>query len=147
VIVLETREELGEFVDDELLTLLLEKHARTWSGMTIPCDGEFVVVMNMTHARTRQNATLMEELFHIILKHKPSKIGTCPHTGMTRPEYNRAMEREAYNSAAAALVPYSAMKKMVLGGANAANVAAHFEVSTELVTFRMKTCRLYRRAS
>jgi hypothetical protein len=145
--VLATREQLSEFVDDNSLKLLLGKHAHVWSGATIPCDDEFIVVINMTHAQTRQNATLMEEFFHIILKHRPSKISACPHTGIMRREYNRAMETEAYHSAAAALVPYSAMKRMVSDGASSAQIAAHFEVSPALVTFRMKTCRLYRRAS
>lgn len=115
--------------------------------MTIPCDDGFIIVMNHTHAKTRQNATLMEEFFHIILKHKPSRVGTCPITGVVRRENDRSMETEAYFSAAASLVPYSAMKLMFSDGATATEIAGHFEVSTDLVVLRMKTCKLYRRAS
>jgi hypothetical protein len=145
--VIATRNELAEFVDSRLIDHLLGSARNRWSGMTIPCDGEFIIVMNPTHARTRQNATLMEEFFHILLKHKPSRVGTCPATGIIRREFDPAMESEAYHSAAAALVPYSALKAMVSDGLKIRDIAEHFEVSNDLTVFRLKTCKLYRRAS
>lgn len=147
VTLLATAEDLREFVQEELLETLFGEHSKKWSGMTIPCDGGFIVVMNETHAKTRQNATLMEEYFHIVLGHKPYHVGICPESGVIRREFERTLEVEAYHSAAAALVPYAAMREMVKDGAGARDVALHFEVSEELVTFRLKTCKLFRRAS
>jgi Zn-dependent peptidase ImmA (M78 family) len=147
VFVLATRRELDGLVDQDLLILLFGAHRDKWSGMTIPRDDHFIVVLNETHARTRQHATLMEELFHILLNHKPSRVGTCPVTGVIRREYDPAIEKEAYHSAAAALVPYCALKAMVNRGATATDVADHFEVSISLVNFRLKTCKLFKRAS
>jgi hypothetical protein len=146
-ILVQTRQELGEHVDEALLVVLFGVHHKKWSAMTIPCEGAFVIIMNETHSRTRQNATLMEEFFHIILQHKPSRVGTCPHTGLVRREFDPIIEKEAYHSAAAALVPYSAMQAMVASGAASADIADHFEVSRDLTSFRLKTCKLYRRAA
>jgi len=147
VMVVATRRELAEYADDVLLKKLFGPHRNCWSGMTIPCDGHFIIIMNETHARTRQNATLTEEFFHVVLNHKPSRIGMCPHTGLIRRDYDRSMEKEAYHSAAASLVPYSAMRAMVVSGASSRDIAEHFEVSSDLLAFRLKTCKLYRRAS
>ena len=147
VVVLASRQQLGQFVDERLLLGLFGAHRNKWSGMTIPCESVFIIIMNVTHPPTRQNATLMEEYFHIILKHKPSKVGHCPQTGIIRREFDKAMESEAYFSAAAALVPYSALKAMVISSATSPDIAEHFEVSGQLVDFRLKTCKLFRRAS
>jgi hypothetical protein len=148
VAVVGTRLELLEYgVEEQQLKKLFGVGRKQWSGMTIPCDDEFIVVMNYTHAKTRQHATLMEEFFHILLGHKPSRVYLCPDSGVIRREYDRTMENEAYYSAAASLVPYAAMKEMVERGATSRDIAGHFEVSGELVIFRLKTCKLYRRAS
>ena len=41
--------------------------SRRWLAVTVPIPGDgFVIIMNDTHAPTRQNATLMEEFFHIV---------------------------------------------------------------------------------
>lgn len=147
VTLLATIDELRGIVDEVLLKSLFGEHRDKWSGMTIPCGDSFVVIMNETHARTRQNATLMEEYFHIVLKHKASRVGVCPKTGLARREYDKSLEVEAYHSAAAALIPYAAMREMVRGGASRSAIARHFEVSDDLAAFRLKTCKLYRRAS
>jgi Zn-dependent peptidase ImmA (M78 family) len=139
--------DLRQFVEEELLATLFGDHRSKWSGMTIPCDEHFIVIMNETHTETRQNATLMEEYFHIVLRHKPSKVGLCPITGLIMREFDKSLEAEAYHSAAAALVPYAAMRDMVRNRSNAREIARHFEVSDDLVAFRLKTCKLYRRAS
>jgi Zn-dependent peptidase ImmA (M78 family) len=64
-----------------------------------------------------------------------------------RRQFDRVIETEAYHSAAAALLPYSALKGIVTDGMAIRQIADHFEVSTDLASFRLKTCKLYRRAS
>lgn len=147
VSLISSRTQLVELVDEDLLDKLLGSARQNWSGMTIPCDDEYIIVMNPTHPRTRQNATLTEEYFHILLKHKPTRVGICPATGVIRREFDPVIETEAYHSAAAALLPYSALKCMVSDRMAIRQIADHFEISTELVSFRLKICKLYRRAS
>lgn len=110
--------------------------------MTIPVDETFVVVMNPTHRPTRQQFTLMEEYFHILLRHKPSRIYSCPLTGIVRREFNQVIEQEAKCSAAAALVPYSELRRMVLEGVGPTVIAETFEVSEQLVNFRLNVTKL-----
>lgn len=147
VSLISSREELAEFVDEDLVDKLLGTARQNWSGMTIPCEDEHIIVMNPTHSRTRQNATLMEEYFHILLKHKPTRVGICPATGVIRREFDPQIETQAYHSAAAALIPYSALRELVACGVSIRGIADHFEVSNELASFRLKICKLYRRAS
>jgi len=117
-----------------------------WSAVTLPLNGDgHIIIMNDTHALTRQHATLMEELFHIRLGHQPSRIGKCPVTGLVKREYDKRSEQEAYWSAAAALVPYAALRTMVENARMIESIAEHFEVSGDLVAFRLKVTKLWRR--
>ena len=58
-------------------------------------------------------------------------------------DYHAEIEEEAYGTGAAALVPYTALKRMVGEGRTAAEIAKHFNVSRALVEFRIKVCRLW----
>jgi Zn-dependent peptidase ImmA (M78 family) len=59
-------------------------------------------------------------------------------------DYRKADEEEAYAVGAAALVPYASLKRMLLQGKTAREIALHFRVSRELVEYRMKVTRLWR---
>ncbi len=126
------------------------EHLRTagsasWSGLALRISDELELVLyNDAHRTTRVRATLMEELFHIRLNHPRSQIRLLSPspTGRT---YDGQVESAAYGSGAAALVPYAALKKMIGAGATASMVARTFEVSSDLVNFRMKVTRLYSR--
>ena len=116
-----------------------------WSGFVVPVEGLHLIVINSTHPLTRQHATLMEELFHITLRHQPSQIYLCPISGLLRREYTPEIEKDAYWSAAAALVPYAALKQFVQSGGTMEAIAETFDVSVDLVEFRMKVTKLWRR--
>jgi hypothetical protein len=58
-------------------------------------------------------------------------------------DYNEAIEEEAYSTGAAALVPYTALKRMVESGKPIPEVARHFFVSRALVEYRIKVSRLW----
>src|SRR6266404_2208156 len=121
----------------------------SWSGgaasQTLR-DGRKLIILNPTHGRNRQNATLMEEISHVFLGHKPSRLAikTRDKNGnIIARDYNQAIEEEAYSTGAAALVPYTALKRMVLRGKSSAEIARHFYVSRALVEFRIKISRLW----
>jgi hypothetical protein len=142
-----SRDDLAAMVEAEDLAEAFGPARHRWSAVTIPIPGNgFVIIMNDTHARTRQNATLMEEYFHIVLGHKPSRIKQCPLTGLMKREFNKKMENEAYWSAAAALVPFTALRDMVDAGLSVGQIAGHFEVSDALVEFRLKVTKQWRRS-
>jgi len=120
-----------------------------WSGgaasHTLP-GGERLIILNPTHSRNRQNATLMEEICHVFLGHKPSRLAVEARNKdgkVIARDYNHAIEEEAYSTGAAALVPYTAIKRMVAEGLTSQQIARHFVVSRALVEYRIKVSRLW----
>lgn len=127
---------------------LLGPASENWSGgaCTLP-NGMKLVILNPTHGRSRTNATLMEEICHVFLGHQPNRLSivTKDERGkvMNR-DYRKADEEEAYGVGAAALVPYSSLKKLLLQGKTSMDIAQYFRVSPELVEYRMKVTHLWR---
>ncbi len=58
-------------------------------------------------------------------------------------DYREADEEAAYSVGAAALVPYAALRLFVEKGKTSREIARHFNVSRELVEYRMKVSRLW----
>lgn len=130
---------------DEYLDHFRKEGLGAWSGMAIPIgrDAE-LVVYNDAHALTRVRATLMEELFHLRFDHPRSIVRILNTNGKNR-TMDPTVEVEAYHTGAAALVPFSALKARVGDGQSVAKIADHFEVSPDLIEFRAKVTKLYRK--
>ena len=133
----ETREQLLHVAKDR------------WSGgaasIRLP-NGKKLVILNPTHARTRHMATLMEEISHVFLGHKPSRLAVETrdrHGNALARDYNAEVEEEAYSTGAAALVPYGGLKSFVELGKTSAEIARHYNVSKALVEYRIKISRLW----
>jgi IrrE N-terminal-like domain len=128
---------------------LLGEAAEKWSGgaCSIPLpDGRKIVILNPTHGPMRTNATLMEEVSHVFLGHQPSRLKVVSETKEGRKvsrEYRHADEEAAYATGAAALVPYSSLRRAIHRGKTAQQIARHFRVSRELVEYRLKVTRLW----
>ncbi len=78
--------------------------------------------------------------------HKPSRLAikNVNKDGQTiARDYRAEIEEEAYSIGAAALVPYSALSRMVNQGKTSREIAEHFNVSRELVEYRIKVSRLW----
>jgi hypothetical protein len=142
-------EQIEPFLTEETRAHLLMDGRNAWSGgacsQTLP-DGRKLIVLNPTHGENRQNATLMEEISHVFLGHKPSKLAVTNYNKQGQPiarEYRAEVEEEAYSVGAAALVPFTALRRMVYQGRTAREIARHFNVSRELVEYRIKVSRLW----
>ncbi|HSD45823.1 MAG TPA: ImmA/IrrE family metallo-endopeptidase [Pyrinomonadaceae bacterium] len=126
---------------------LLGPASEAWSGgaCSLP-DGMKLVILNPNHGPARTKATLMEEICHVFLAHQPNRVSvvTKDERGkvMNR-DYRRADEEEAYGVGAAALVPYAALKRLLLQGKTSREIGVHFRVSRELVEYRMKVTHLW----
>jgi hypothetical protein len=141
---------------------LLGEGADQWSGgacsRPLP-NGWKLVILNPAHGRQRNRATLMEEVAHVFLGHKPNRlaiIGDDPTAGkraanknkegskQTRArDYNHDDEEAAYAVGAAALIPYAALRRLVRAGRRADQIARHFRVSRQLVEYRIKVTHLW----
>ncbi len=137
---------------------LLGEAADEWSGgacaRPLP-NGWKLVILNPAHGQQRNRATLMEEVAHVFLGHTPNRLAIISkkpagsHDTAAR-DYNHDDEEAAYAVGAAALVPYAALRRFVMQGRNAAQIARHFRVSRQLVEYRIKVTHLwseYKRAS
>jgi hypothetical protein len=134
----------------EVSAHLLGDASEKWSGgaCSVPLpDGKKIVILNPNHGRMRTNATLMEEVSHVFLGHRPSRLKVVAETanGQTvSREYRKADEEQAYGTGAAALVPFASLKRFMHEGLTSTEIAKHFRVSRELVEYRLKVTRLWK---
>lgn len=136
-------------LSEESIRHLLGDGKDMWSGGAashkLP-DGRKLIILNPTHGKNRHNATLMEEISHVFLGHKPSRLAIKNKNKEGKAiarDYNADIEEEAYSTGAAALIPYTALKRFVLEGKTVAQIARHFNVSRALVEYRIKISRLW----
>ncbi|MBA3353347.1 MAG: ImmA/IrrE family metallo-endopeptidase [Blastocatellia bacterium] len=130
---------------DQLLNLAKDKWSGGAASIRLP-NGKKLVILNPTHAATRHKATLMEEISHVFLGHKPSRLaieGRDKHGNAIARDYNADIEEEAYATGAAALVPYGGLKRFVESGKTVAEIARHYNVSRPLVEYRIRISRLW----
>jgi len=120
-----------------------------WSGGTasrpLP-NGWRLVILNPKHGRSRNNATLMEEVCHVFLGHKANRLSIVAQNKQGKTvarDYNEADEEAAYAVGAAALVPFAGLLRLLRQGRTSIEMARHFRVSRELVEYRLKVCRLW----
>ena len=117
-----------------------------WDGFAFCVDdGTLMIVLNSARAKTRQSATLMEELSHHLLGHKPCRIAVNPQTGFLERSYDGAQESEAYDLGAALLLPKERIQRDVAAKCSAGEIAAAHSCSEDLVVYRIKRMRLWQR--
>jgi len=128
---------------------LLGEGVEAWSGGTcsrpLP-NGWRLVILNPKHGAQRNNATLMEEVCHVFLGHKANRLAVIDQGNggrLVARDYNPQDEEAAYAVGAAALVPFAALRRFVRRGDSVAKIARHFNVSRELVEYRLKVTRLW----
>lgn len=118
---------------------LLERDPDSWSGMTLHDQGTHVVVLNSSHARTRQTATLMHEMAHITLGHTPAEVTVSPSGLVLLSDYSAEQEDEADWLGAALLLPEAALLHERGRGTSPEVIATIYGVSEVLCRWR---CRM-----
>lgn len=115
-----------------------------WSAMSVPLNPEnddWAVLLNDSHSVERQRVTVLEELWHILLGHKLTKIARVGESyGRT---YDEVEEHDAYYLASATLLPKSAIVKAVSKKLSSKEIANKFGTSPELVEYRIKRLGLW----
>ncbi len=146
VVDFEKLRDLSQHTRDHLLGAAAEEWSGGATSRALP-EGRKIVILNPTHGRARTNATLMEEICHVFLGHQANRLAIIANDerGKTLArDYRKADEEEAYATGAAALVPYGALRRLVLNGREATEIARHFRVSKDLIEYRLKVTRLWR---
>jgi Zn-dependent peptidase ImmA (M78 family) len=110
----------------------------SWSAMTLKDAGVTLIVLNPSHAPTRQPNNLMHELAHIELNHQPTRVDVSATGLLLLSDYSDDQELEADWHAGALLLPREALVKMKTSGASTAEIALHFGVSEALCQWRLR---------
>jgi hypothetical protein len=138
-----------EGLSDETKQHLLGDGMNDWSGGTasrpLP-NGWRLVILNPNHGKARNNATLMEEVCHVFLGHKANRLSIVAqnkHGKTVARDYNDKDEEAAYAVGAAALVPFAGLRRLLRRGKTSLEIARHFNVSRDLVEYRLKVSRLW----
>lgn len=126
-------------LEPEHVVQLLQRDPDSWSGMTLHDQGTHVVVLNSTHPRTRQTATLMHEIAHITLEHVAAEVTVSPSGLVLLSDYSAEQEDEADWLGAALLLPEPALSHERSRGLSLAAIASAYGVSETLCQWR---CRM-----
>ncbi len=128
---------------------LLGEGADEWSGgacsRPLP-NGWRLVILNPAHGKHRNRATLMEEVAHVFLGHAPNRLAVVARESARKTlarDYDHDDEEAAYAIGSAALVPYASLRRLVMKGRSAQEIARHFRVSRQLVEYRIKVTHLW----
>lgn len=127
-------------IPDEIKTQLLNNPTSWDAGcMKLPND-KALILYNPIHAKTRIRATIMEELAHLYLNHKGSKLthidGVCCRT------YKKSDEKQAYAVGSAALLPMLLLKNAQSIGKSRSKLASECNVSPSLVNYRINVTKI-----
>lgn len=117
-----------------------------WSGGVFPQelpDGTRICIVNPTHSPKRNKITLMEEIAHAHLKHNPTSL-VLMGEGLRVRDYSKFQEQEAYGVGAATLIPWILLFPALNAGRAIPELAKDFEVTTELIEYRIKVTGGYR---
>jgi Zn-dependent peptidase ImmA (M78 family) len=130
---------------DELLARRLRQVP--WDGLsfTVPGDPALIVLLNPDRPATRRTATLLEELSHALLDHRPTRLARDPRTGVLRRSYDAAQEREAFELGAALLLPRELLAAELRARRSVTAIARRHGCSEALVLFRIRRLGLSRR--
>lgn len=132
-------------LDGQTVRRLSTQACDEWSAMSVPLDeihDQWAVLLNDCHRPERQRVTLLEEVWHILLGHKLTKIAKVAEAfGRT---YDKDEEHDAYYLASATLLPRNAIIEAVTKRQSSEEIAKHFGTSAELVDYRIKRLGLWR---
>lgn len=125
-------------LSDSDINELLCENSSCWSAGTVRLPNrQIVIVLNPTHPDTRKRATLMEELSHMHLNHKPTDLIILEGEFAMRC-YKKTQETEAYWVGAAALLPKAVLQYARINRINKGLLAEEYGVSKDLVGFRTR---------
>lgn len=124
-------------LSDASLKQLTHVDPSGWSAATVCVGDKHVIITNDRHSDERQNNSLMHELSHIILKHKPAQVFVSNTGQMMLTLYDKTHEEEANCLSGALLVPREALLHFLGEGYEHSRAAAHFMVTIELLRMRL----------
>ena len=113
---------------------------------TVPGEPTLIVILNPARSLRRQCASLLEELSHHLLGHRPTRIYVDKRTGLLQRDYDPSQEAEAYDFGSVLLLPKELIRHHVKDLCGTAQQLADLcGCSVQNVELRIKRCRLWDR--
>jgi transcriptional regulator with XRE-family HTH domain len=131
-------------ISEALKYQLLNSARGQWDAMSVPLEeglDKWAVVWNSHPSRNRQRVSLLEEIWHILLGHRLTKITKFAEVyGRT---FDEVEEHDAYYLASATLLPATVIRKLVEECIDVSEVAKKYGTTIELVEYRIKRLGLW----
>ena len=126
-------------ITDDTIEHLTKINPDAWSAVTVCANDKHLIVLNSAHHKNRQSNSLMHELAHLIIGHKPARLDITPDGLMILSTYDKDNEDEANWLAGALLLPREALVHARKLGLTDEDGAAHYGCSLRLFQFRINT--------
>lgn len=120
----------------ETINYLTSSKGDEWSAMTLRAKAVDLIIINPFHSERRQSNTLMHELSHILLNHKPTHV-FINDTGIAIRSYDELQEAEADWLAGTLLLPRDVLVQCHFKHYSEDQACNLYGVSTALFTYRM----------
>jgi IrrE N-terminal-like domain len=111
---------------------------QSWSALTMRMGSEHLVVHKPVSSKGRRNNVIMHELSHIILGHELAQACILEDGSLVPGNFNQGQEDEADWLAGTLLLPRPALLNIRQTGQLPTDACAHFCVSNEMLTWRMR---------
>lgn len=124
-------------IDPDDLHHLIHVDPDSWSGLTVR-HGEYIgIVLNSAHTKGRQTNTLMHEIAHVDLQHRPNHVEMVDGL-LYLSDYPQDLEDEANWLAGAILLPRDALMQHRRRGSSVIEIAEYFGISDQLCEWRLR---------
>lgn len=110
-----------------------------WSAVTVHEGSYDVIVVNSAHSSPRQENSVMHELSHIILQHKPARVDVSEAGHMLLSTFDDNQEAEADWLSSTLLLPRVALVSARSRKLSDEDISREFNVSAELLTWRLRS--------
>jgi len=124
---------------EPLATQMLFDFAKNWSGVTIPMEGQTLIIHNTTHNVARQESNLMHEIAHILCEHKPARVEPPGKLPWASRSYDEEQEAQAAWLGGCLQIPRPALVSAILDNLDNLAIGVRFNASPEMVRFRRNT--------
>lgn len=135
-------------LSEESLQDLYGEGVDSWSGITLPTKYNGVVVIyNPKESIARRESTLMHEMSHIILNHKPSVIGSTKAVSIPLRNYDPVQENEASWLGSCLQLPRDMLLWCCKNKMNHNEIAEYSNASVKMVQFRINVSGVAKQVS
>jgi Zn-dependent peptidase ImmA (M78 family) len=123
-------------IPETLARQMLFDFAKNWSGITLPVDGQTIIILNTTHIPARQESDIMHELAHILCEHKPARIDPPGKLPWASRSFDPEQEAQAAWLGGCLQITKAGVYSSIAQSLDNLQIAERYGASPEMVRFR-----------